>query len=74
MEKSKVRDRKRPENISTGIFDLFIYETIAAMAEKHKKLPADKQNIEMFFKEIEEYGFQIGSRAVDWVSMIKEEP
>ena len=57
MEKSKVRDRKRPENISTGIFDLFIYETIAAMAEKHKKLPADKQNIEMLFKEIEEYGF-----------------
>ena len=57
MEKTKNRDFTRTENISTGIFELFVYEAIAAMADKHSKLPADKQNIEMLLKEIEDFGF-----------------
>ena len=28
----------------------------------------------MLLREIEDYGFQIGSRAVDWLNMVKEEP
>ena len=42
MEKTKNRDFTRTENISTGIFELFIYEAIAAMDDKHSKLPAEK--------------------------------
>ena len=44
------------------------------MATKHSKLPQEKQIKELLLKEIEEFGFQIGSRAVDWLNMIKDDP
>ena len=57
MEKKQTRDLKRPEGVSSGFFDLFIYEAIQAMADKHSKLPADKQITDLLLKEIEDFGF-----------------
>ena len=57
MEKKQIRDLKRPEGVSSGFFDLFIYEAIQAMADKHSKLPADKQITDLLIKEIEDFGF-----------------
>ena len=57
MDKSKILNKKRAESVSTGIFELFVYEVIATMAEKHKALPVDKQNTETLLSEIEDFGF-----------------
>ena len=39
------------------------------MVNKHTKLPIEKQNIERLHAEIEEYGFNIGKRTVDYLGM-----
>ena len=39
------------------------------MVNKHSKLPVEKQNIETLHGEIEEYGFNIGKRTVDYLGM-----
>ena len=39
------------------------------MVAKHDSLPENKQNKEKLLGEIEDFGFQIGMRAVDYLAM-----
>ena len=71
--KTQVRNRKRTETVSTAMFDHFAYEVIAQMAGKHSSLPEEKQNLERLQSEIEDFGFQIGRRAVDYLGMLNQD-
>ena len=51
------------------MFDHFVYEVVAEMRREHDSLPAERQNVEVLRREVEDFGFSIGRKVVDFVDM-----
>ena len=42
MERTQIKKQKRGDGVSTALFELFVYEVIATLEQKHKALPEEK--------------------------------